>query len=172
MTAKKPTHAQLSRELGLSRGRITQLAKLGMPLYSLEAATAWRAQNVAPRAGSTRKAENLPATDPGQGGGVAIRYDESRARREAAEASIAEHKQAELQGQLIRVEAVEAVWSRAMAGVREHLLQLSSRLSPILAGEIDPLKISHLLDTEIHAALNFMASAEQPPNQRKTHVET
>lgn len=86
----------------------------------------------------------------------------SRGRREAAEAELAELKLAEQRGNLIQVKAVEVVLSNALAGMREHLLQVSSRLAPLLANESDNFKVQTLLDTEINQALQQLAGVTLP----------
>ena len=89
-------------------------------------------------------------------------YWVSRGRREAAEAELAELKLAEQRGNLIQVKAVEVVLSNALAGMREHLLQVSSRLAPLLANESDNFKVQTLLDTEINQALQQLAGVTLP----------
>ena len=94
--------------------------------------------------------------------GDADGYWQSRGRREAAEAELAELKLAEQRGNLIQVKAVESVLSNALAGMREHLLQVSSRLAPLLANESDGFKVQALLDTEINQALQQLAGVTLP----------
>jgi hypothetical protein len=107
------------------------------------------------------------AADPGDPGQVDVidtpeDYWVSRGRREAAEAELAELKLAEQRGNLIQVKAVEVVLSNALAGMREHLLQVSSRLAPLLANESDNFKVQTLLDTEINQALQQLAGVTLP----------
>ena len=107
------------------------------------------------------------AADPGDLGQVDVLdtpedYWVSRGRREAAEAELAELKLAEQRGNLIQVKAVEVVLSNALAGMREHLLQVSSRLAPLLANESDNFKVQTLLDTEINQALQQLAGVTLP----------
>jgi hypothetical protein len=52
--------------------------------------------------------------------------------------------------------------SNALAGMREHLLQVSSRLAPLLANESDNFKVQTLLDTEINQALQQLAGVTLP----------
>lgn len=107
-------------------------------------------------AGSAGKGST--ASDDGEADG----YWQSRGRREAAEAELAELKLAEQRGNLIQVKAVESVLSNALAGMREHLLQVSSRLAPLLANESDNFKVQALLDTEINQALQQLAGVTLP----------
>jgi hypothetical protein len=89
-------------------------------------------------------------------------YWVSRGRREAAEAELAELKLAEQRGNLIQVKVVESVWSHAMAGMREHMLQIRARLAPMLAHETDAHKVEQLLEIEHNQALQLLASAALP----------
>jgi hypothetical protein len=75
-----------------------------------------------------------PASPPPDGwSGYVPDYQESRARREAAEAELAELRLAEEQGDLIRTDAVRSAYSRRVASLREALMQIPARLSPVLA---------------------------------------
>lgn len=51
---KKPTQAMIAAALHVSPGRVSQLVKAGMPTWSLDAATAWKSQRVAPARGARR----------------------------------------------------------------------------------------------------------------------
>lgn len=173
MAAKRPSQRALARELGLSPGRITQLAALGMPLYSAEAARAWRSQNVAPvptskdRASESLGGQSLSCSPDDETDQPPMGYLQSRARREAAEASMAEMRERELAGDLIRVAAIEAVWSANLAQLREALLQIPNRLGPQLAAESDAGAVINALEHEISSALRNLAgssSGDQQPH--------
>lgn len=86
-------------------------------------------------------------------------YWQSRSRREAAEASMAELKRDELLGDLIRVSAVRAAMINAYATLREAILNLPARLAPQLAAESDTAAIQTLLHAELHSALTTLAGA-------------
>lgn len=90
-------------------------------------------------------------------------YNISRARREAAEAAMAEIALRRKRGELIEVSAVEAIWAAALVAVRDHLLQLCARLAPVLAVETDVSRIEHLLDQDHAAALRHMSDATIAP---------
>ena len=56
---------EIAQKMGLSKGRVSQLAKKGMPLHSLEAANAWRLANTNPKAPikTQEYANQMPAAD-------------------------------------------------------------------------------------------------------------
>lgn len=80
-------------------------------------------------------------------------YWVSRARREAAEAQIAEMKRGELEGTLIRTDALRQAWSKRIASTRDALLQIPARLAPVLAAESDMERVVTVLEDELRQAL-------------------
>ena len=87
-----------------------------------------------------------------------ISYEEARRRRELAEASIAEMKQAELAGDLIRTDAVRAAWVGKITSTRDALLQIPARLAPQLAAESDLVAVTGLLELEIRQVLSDLST--------------
>ena len=164
MVQKRPTQAAIAAALGISTARISQLKARGMPVFSVDAAAAWKAQHVAPMpsgeapaAPAARGAAGQPAGDdppPGDGG-----YWESRARREKAEAAIAEFKQAELEAALIRVDVVRAAVAGTLSALRDALLQMPARLAPQLAAEADLVTVTQLLEGELHQVMRSYSDA-------------
>ncbi len=122
------------------------------------------------------RAPNRPAVDTdvqsttagaGSGAEPAAAGDDywvSRARREAAEAHIAEMKRGELEGKLIRADVLRQAWSRKVASVRDALLQIPPRMAPVLAAESDMERVATLLEDELRAALAEL-SREQGPEE-------
>lgn len=90
----------------------------------------------------------------------AMSYDVARRRREAAEARIAEMKQAEMEGVLIRVDSVRSSMATKISGARDALLQIPSRLAPVLAAEPDLLKVTSLLEDALRQALADLSGME------------
>lgn len=88
-------------------------------------------------------------------------YGHSRARREQAEADLAEMRREEERGMLIRVDAVRAVAATTFASTRDALLQIPSRVSQVLAAETDPSRVHDTLQTELHQALAQLSSLGQ-----------
>jgi hypothetical protein len=68
-------------------------------------------------------------------------------------------EESRLRRELIRVSAVQAQLATDYATTRESLLQIATRLAPILAAESDPASVQNLLHTEIHQALMTLAGA-------------
>lgn len=189
MTDSAPSQAQIGRALGLSPAAITKLKKQGMPVTSVAAAQAWREarQNVAqrkPSPGATAPAgkpwrpwndgrEEAPSSQPTTVGGVPVfghsssggveqpeeDRDKARTRREIAEANMAEMDEARIRRELIRVSAVQAQLATDYATTRDAMLQIPSRMGPLLAAETDPAVVQNLLHTEIHEALMQLAGA-------------
>ena len=156
------SQAAIGRALNLSAAAITKLKKQGMPVHSAEAAQQWRQerQNVAQRKPAPMKVhaapapryQEVPPDDPPEFlGGES--HDAARTRREIAEADLAELKLRELRGELIRREVMESIVGARAAALRESVLQVKSRLTPLLAAESDAAKVSAMLDTELRAAL-------------------
>ena len=157
MTNKKPSQAELAAALGLTPGRITGLKKQGMPIYSVEAARAWRAQNIAP----VPTAKSTPTALPGKADAPTVRppgYDESRARREAAEAAMAEMREAEMRGELIRVDAVRSALAGVLSATRDAFLGLPDRMATVLAVESDPAAVHQALSGETHRILSTLVA--------------
>jgi phage terminase Nu1 subunit (DNA packaging protein) len=143
----------------LREGRITTVEVDGKELIEVAVADIQWQQNSRPRAGSTSatavaaQAQQLTAPLGGH-----TSYDEARRRRETAEANIAEMKQAEMQGLLIRADAVRSVWAAKLTGARDALLQIPSRLAPVLAAETDLVKVTALLEAELRQALTELSA--------------
>ena len=90
--------------------------------------------------------------------GMPTNYHIARTLREAEEARMARLKREEMEGQLIRLEAVRSVAASTLAATREALLQIPARLSTVLAAESSPARVHELLQQELHQALNQLAT--------------
>ena len=80
-------------------------------------------------------------------------FQMARTRREIAEANLAEMREAELEGRLIRVEVIRAAWAKRVASTRDALLQIPSRVSPTLAAQSDVDQVARVLEEELRQAL-------------------
>lgn len=165
MTVKGLTQAALAIELGITEGRVSQLKAQGMPTSSVEAAQAWRESNqsIAARNPSPVSVSHVSGgfdAAPLSGGRVDFPDEDfqmARTRREIAEANLAEMREAELEGKLIRVEAIRAAWAKRISATRDALLQLPHRMAPVLAAETDMERVSHILDAELRQALTDLS---------------
>lgn len=180
-----PSQASIGRALNLSPATITKLKKQGMPVDSVESAQAWRVerQNVAARKPAPAAAVQAPAPArpappagvfpplefPGDDGGED--HDAARTRLRISEANLSEMREAEERGDLIRLDAVKSALSVAMATVREALLQIPSRLAPLLAADSDPAHVQNMLHAEIHQALERLSGASERLGQPVAELE-
>lgn len=187
--AEKLTQAELARALGVSRQAIHKLVTEGkLPMdedkrIDLDVAreaisglhpgskTALAVRDALAKSGDAPAEEGAalaaipPAAQDGDANGMPTSYHVARTLREVEEARMAKLKREEMEGQVIRVTAVEAVWAASLAQAREKFLQLSIRLSPLLAVETDPLKIDAMLQAELTEALQVIAGCDVRPRQ-------
>ena len=104
----------------------------------------------------------LPAPVPAaESEGRSGDYWDARNRREEAEASIAEMKEQEMRGLLIRADAVRSALAAKIAGARDALLQIPPRLAPVLAAESDPDRVLELLEGELRQAMLQLSGKDE-----------
>jgi hypothetical protein len=136
------------------------------------ARTQARAQRLRPAAAPAtttragRKAKHAAAAPNDAAGASTPRgngdhYAEARARRERAEAALAEARLGEVVGRLVDAQAVRAAYGARVATVRDGFLQLPARLAADLAREADAAKVRAMLDEEIRRVLTFFAEGVQ-----------
>lgn len=89
-------------------------------------------------------------------------YFAARARREEAEAKMAELKLQEQLGELVDAASVRTETARLAATLRESLMQLADRLAPVLAAEADPAKTHDIITGEHRRVLQLITSNEAP----------
>ncbi len=165
---KLMTQAEYAEHRGVSAVAVHKAVKAGrisLIAGKIDPAVAdiqW-AQNTRPRA--DRKPTSAPAqpTDDRRPEPIIVAnpvasddnddYWVSRAKRERAEAAIAEMRRAELEGKLIRTDAVRAAWAKRIASTRDALLQIPHRLAPVLAAESDLERVGQILEDELRLAL-------------------
>lgn len=150
---------ELAEALGLHPSVVVRDKARGMPVHSIEAARAWRLANVRVRAGSPTRTTTPPQiTQHGEcGTGAATEYASARARREVAEASLAELRMREQLGELVRADHVRAETAKIAIKIREAFLNLPDRLAPVVAAESDPGAVFRLLDLEFRQILTTLA---------------
>lgn len=121
------------------------------------------AQNTRARADSKRPDGQAPATPGAEGGSQPSAegdYWNARSRRETAEAAIAEMKEQEMRGALIRSDVIRTVLATKISATRDALLQIPVRLAPVLAAESDIERVAELLDEELRQALAQLSEAK------------
>lgn len=156
------TQSELARHLGVSptavakardAGRITPIGDR----YDLQVALIqWdrnrqRRRNDQPKAPPAAGAEDRRAEQVPSGAGA--EYWDAKTRREVAEASIAELKEAELRGDLVRRAVVEREFASRLVALRESLEVLADRLSAQVAAEADAGRCRQLLRDDHRLAL-------------------
>ncbi|MCD8514635.1 MAG: hypothetical protein LRY31_01075 [Burkholderiaceae bacterium] len=154
----------LAEALGLHKSVLSRYVRKGMPTVSVEAAKAWYTANIGVRsrpdqvAGPVEPEPVFPPLNviralPVSGPGSDEDFQAARTRREIAEANLAEMREAELEGKLIRVDVIRAAWAKRVASTRDALLQIPSRLAPTLAAQPDVDQVARLLEEELRQAL-------------------
>jgi hypothetical protein len=165
----------LAEALDLHKSVLSRYVRKGMPTHSVEAAKSWHTQNVGVRSRSQGAAPDssldlgsypdpvAPAFPPlGAGFGTDEDFQAARTRREIAEANLAEMREAELEGKLIRVDAIRAAWAKRVSSTRDALLQLPSRLAPVLAAQTDVDQVARVLEDGLRQALAELARDGAP----------
>lgn len=171
-TVELVSQAEYSRRRGCTEGAVRRAVRDGR--ISLidgridpVAADAQWARNTRVRVGS-RATDDANLQGAGQSDSGAERDDSStywsaKATREAAEAAIAQLRLAEMQGELMRVPDARAAWQKTIAGLRESLLQLPSRVVPLLVADTAPAAMDRILRDEIIAALAVLSESAGGP---------
>lgn len=142
----------LSDATGLSERTLAQYKTQGMPVSSADKARGWIAQNKRVKVDSPSR---QPVTDAGADAPEVKTsgYMDARVARERAEAELAQIKAMEARGALVSRETVRSELARRLAGLREALLQIPSRMESVLAAETDPARVHQMLEDEIYSAL-------------------
>lgn len=144
MTA--PSQAQLAEALGVDPALITRYKRRGMPVGSIAEAQAWKADNV--RARVTRGAK----PDAAAGAGAVPGYGDHRARREAAEADMAELEAKRKAGALMAVEPAERATFEAFRELRDATFSSIRSAAPQVLGLTEVREVQHLLEDALRAA--------------------
>lgn len=116
-----------------------------------------RANNGA-NAGHDRPA-SLPVQPLQDAGRVDIIGRQAQVQERVFNAKLAELEYREKIGELIKAADVRAAWSKRAASLRESMLQIPARLSPLLAAEQDQAKCHEILQAELHMVLAQVAEA-------------
>lgn len=166
------TESGLARQLKVSRQAVHELVKRGVlskdkdGLIDFELAKHALTNRVRPSGKTAAALQDNPPPQPTTQADAAAEpeitsYHVAKTLREAAEAQIARLKLAEMQGEVIRSDAVRATWTARIVSARDVLLQIPSRLAPVLAAETNPTTVAILLEDEIGRAMDEL-SREEP----------
>ena len=161
--AEYARHRHCSREAvrnAVASGRITTFGP--DKLIDPELADAQWQRNTRVRVRSASAEKTIAATNAPAEIVSPVSYDEARRRREVAESSIAEMRQEELQGDLIRIDVIRSHLAGKISAMRDAFLQIPARLVPILVAETDPAKVHTLLEDEIIRAMALVNGAADP----------
>ena len=167
------SQSALARALGVSAAMVSIHKHRGMPVDSLESATAWRLANLDPMhmhpapgakprarnplarpvltiaadAGSDSDASSGPASATGSD------YQSARTAREIFAAELARIEYEQSVGRLVPAAEVRAEFAKQTAQVRDQFLRLPDRLAPVLVGLGDIDTIKRLIMAEVRTAL-------------------
>lgn len=175
MTQNLTTVAEWAKLVGISRqSAYDAVTRCGIPLVDgkldPDYATHLYQKHTRPRANAQRPspmANEAPASTPAGAGGAETEakpakvpgYDTSRARREAAEATAAEIKLAEMSGQFLLKADVDAAAFEAARALRDGLMNCARRI----AADVAPLRTAEecedVIEREMRALLESMAHA-------------
>jgi len=180
------TKAQFSRRMGVSKPRVSQWVKAGLPLNAdghvkIDAALKWLRNRIpevgrftdrgihklaTEAAGGDNPAPEPEAPEPAQrpAADAGAAYIKSRAakmaedaRRSKTDATRAALELRARQGELVHVGDVQvAAFNRARI-VRDGMLNIPDRVAPMLAAESDEGKVHAMLSAEIRTALVELA---------------
>lgn len=81
-------------------------------------------------------------------------YRRARARREIAEAALAELNLQKAEGKLIDAEATKKAFTDVAVATRDRLLALPQRVAPSLVGLGDETQVTNILNNEVQLALS------------------
>jgi len=117
-------------------------------------------------AGQPAPAQPVQVPEFQAGGGAAgtsknATYLQAKTAREVYEAKNAQLEYEERIGKLIQVSAIRATWAARIASTRDALLQIPSRLAPVLAAETNLATVTQLMEDELRQALAEL-SREEP----------
>lgn len=158
------TQSEYAAHRGVSRPAVCQAIKAGRiklvngKLDRDATDVMWAARSTV-RTTTKADSKGSAAPPPEQATGAVPDYFIERARRERAEADIAEMKAAEISKQLVRVEDVRRQWEKIAVQLRESIMQLPDRLAPLI--EQRPFAfIRNTLESELRRALLALDDAE------------
>lgn len=153
----------LARELGVTKGRISQLKAQGMPVDTITAARAWYQENVDQRLSPKLiPGIQLPPKDQ-LAAIVENAYDiqQARAKREHHEANLAEMRERQMSGELVEAAKVTRIVTTLAAMARSGFERIPDKLADRLSVLNEPSECHALLMLEIDQVLDDLASGAE-----------
>jgi len=100
-------------------------------------------------------------------GGVVIGsyYDQARTKKMQCDADIAHLELMQVKKELLSANDVLNSWVEVLAAMRAKMLSLPTVTAPLVANETDIGAIQHIIEKQIHEALNELSTYE--PNKPK-----
>lgn len=139
------TQADYARHAGITRARVSQLVKAGMPLTSKEAADSWRGMSAqakaapaskAPDPGPYRPPEAAAPVDPAAVSADTPQGAYERQRQIERDAyRLAQESLAERRPDAGRLVAIHAQAARNLSAAREEVLALAEREKALVSGD-------------------------------------
>ena len=160
------TRKAFARELGVTLARLSQYAKLGMPVVDggldREAALGWIAHNIIPQGGQNAgkgadRVNKMRRSKATTTAGELLDPPQERARRDRAATRRLELENAAREGELLPADEVRSVWGRIVALIRTALLGMPSKLAARLANKPAP-EIQAILALEVSDILTALAA--------------
>ena len=157
---------KLAVALGVTKGRVSQLKKQGMPMDSVEAAKDWYAENIDQRL-SPKLIPGIQLPPKGQLAAIvenAYDIQQSRAKREHHEANLSELREKQALGELVEAKRVMLAITTLAAGARTAFEKVADKL----AGRLNEQQVV-LVQTEIDQVLADLASSAASLNFSEDH---
>ncbi len=172
------TPAQYARRRGVSRPAVSKaIRRCGIPLTNgrLDPVVAdhlWERRTdpvqSARALGQQRSSSPAKVADAdqpaGEGRGQTDGYCDSKARRDRAEAQLAELELGERIGELVQKVGVARETFGVFRALRERILTVPDRIAPILAAESDGAKVHTLLAEELKSTLREVVQTLVDPD--------
>ena len=179
--AETITKTELARKLGVTKSRVTQLCRAGLPVgpdgrIEPQSALAWVTTHVDQSRGrwNTSRPGPTPTPEPLQAPVARVNtpFDRSRtaldpgralliarARKALAEAKRAERGERRQAGELIEAEAVKQFVSQLCMMVRDHALAQADRVAPQIVGVRSQAEAHALLRKDARSMLERLSKA-------------
>lgn len=147
---------QLAAALHITRNRVTRLRTAGVLTFDDDGCTTVeRARKEIRSNGSQNRSESIDSDETAPGGPY-VDIVEARRLKEVAEAGIAQMKEAQMRGDLIKREDAERVYCDSIAKARANLEAIPNRCAELLVGQTDAAVVRSMLTREIEAALSVV----------------